>query len=229
MSNNYFSNHSAPSRFLAISAGSSFCHVPARRRTGDIHIHFEFDGVQRADSGSGEGTGRASALDRRIAMGTGTTMRRRTVRRRCRAWVFWFRQQRTQGKKIVSFEDGIKRVAAFSSIKSLWALTTHLAPPSVLAPTTDDLLFHAAGVGGARVCRVGEAFAGCGTAGVEQGAHGESWEDDDAAEGKNGTSGEDAGDTDAPEICECTIGMRQSEDITPAVEPRGRRTGEGED
>jgi hypothetical protein len=48
---------------------------------------------------------------------------------------------------------------------------------------------------------------------VEEGAHGQSWEDDDAAEGMDGTSGEDAGDTDAPVICECTISVRQSEDI----------------
>jgi hypothetical protein len=74
-------------------------------------------------------------------MGTGTAMRRRTARLRCRAcircgiraslvfvgfiftdeagvsWVFWFRQQRTPGNKIVSYEDGIKRVAAFSSVR----------------------------------------------------------------------------------------------------------------
>jgi hypothetical protein len=106
-----------------------------------------------------------------MAMGTVTAMRRRTVRRRGRAcireyvrrvrllyvyrrkadthtcvhsWVLWFRQQRTPGSRIVGYEDGIKRVTAFSSIESLWALTTHLAPPSVLAPTTDYLLFHAA-------------------------------------------------------------------------------------
>jgi translation initiation factor 4E len=45
--------------------------------------------------------------------------------------MFWFRQQQ---RKIVSYEGGIKRVAAFSSSKSLWALT----------PTTDYLFFHAA-------------------------------------------------------------------------------------
>jgi translation initiation factor 4E len=60
---------------------------------------------------------------------------------------------------------------------------------------------------------VGEAFVGCGPAEVEEGVHGESWENDDAAEGKNSTSVEDAADTDAPEICECTISVRQSEDI----------------
>jgi hypothetical protein len=54
---------------------------------------------------------------------------------------------------------------------------------------------------------------GCGPAEVEEGAYGESWENDDAAEGKNSTSVEDAGDTDAPEIWECTISVRQSEDI----------------
>ncbi|KAJ7841901.1 hypothetical protein B0H14DRAFT_3140075 [Mycena olivaceomarginata] len=67
-------------------------------------------------------------------------------------WVFWFRQQRTPGNKIVSYEDGIKRVAAFSSVESLWTLTTHLAPPSALAPTTDYLLFPDHGHGHRQAC-----------------------------------------------------------------------------
>jgi translation initiation factor 4E len=58
---------------------------------------------------------------------------------------------------------------------------------------------------------VREAFAGCGPGDVEGGCARQSWED--ALEGKNGTSGEDAGDTDAPEIWECTISVRQSENI----------------
>ncbi|KAJ7792570.1 translation initiation factor eIF4e [Mycena olivaceomarginata] len=101
-----------------------------------------------------------------------------------RAWVFWFRQQRTPGNKF--------RVTAFSSVESLWALTTHLAPPSALAPTTDYLLFHAA------VQRPlwEDPLSITG-----------SWEDDSHAE----AGGEGTGD--APEICGCAISVRQSEDI----------------
>jgi translation initiation factor 4E len=33
------------------------------------------------------------------------------------SWVFWFRQQRAPGNKIISYEEGIKRVAAFSSVR----------------------------------------------------------------------------------------------------------------
>jgi len=57
-------------------------------------------------------------------------------------WVFWFRQQRTPGNKNVNYEEGIKKIAAFSSVESFWSLWTHLAPPSALQPTTDYLLFH---------------------------------------------------------------------------------------
>ena len=32
-------------------------------------------------------------------------------------WIFWFRQQRTPGNKIVSYEEGIKKISAFSSVR----------------------------------------------------------------------------------------------------------------
>lgn len=57
-------------------------------------------------------------------------------------WVFWFRQQRNPGNKITNYEEGIKKVAAFSSVESFWSLHVHLNPPSSLTPTTDYLLFH---------------------------------------------------------------------------------------
>ncbi|KAJ7854034.1 hypothetical protein B0H14DRAFT_3449822 [Mycena olivaceomarginata] len=209
-----------PSRFLPISAASSSSATsPPAAAPATSTSTSNSTAVQRADSGSGEGTGRARALDgrstfpqvwSRMAMGTGTAMRRRTVRRCCRAsWVFWFRQQRAPGNKIVSYEDGSKRVAAFSSIEYLWALTTHLAPPSVLVPSLRlpplPRRRAAPRVGGPAEYNWGQEAL--------EGAHGERWGDNDAAEGKNSTSGEDAGDTDAPEICECTIGVRQSEGI----------------
>ncbi|KAJ7864425.1 hypothetical protein B0H14DRAFT_3443476 [Mycena olivaceomarginata] len=174
-------------------------HTSSTRRTGDIHIHFEFDGVQRADSGSGEGTRRARALD--VA----------AISTNVEAHGQWHRHGDEEA-------DGVSLLPS-----SLWALTTHLAP-SVLAPTTDYLLFHAAMQrpvwedplnipgGKRRACvRCGGGVCRVWGGGRRGGCARRSWED--AVEGKNGTSREDAGDTDAPEICECTISVQQSEDI----------------
>lgn len=126
----------------------------------------------------------------------------------------------------MSYEEGIKKISAFSSVESFWSLWTHLSPPSALQPTTDYLLFHS-GIrrpvwedpvnisGGKWIVRlrkgvadrlwedlilaiIGDQFDGC---------HGEpkgkiSWED------KRDSSG-----SDWPEICGCTISVRQNEDI----------------
>lgn len=35
---------------------------------------------------------------------------------RCR-WVFWFRQQRAPGNKITNYEEGIKKISAFGSVR----------------------------------------------------------------------------------------------------------------
>ncbi|KAJ7854053.1 translation initiation factor eIF4e [Mycena olivaceomarginata] len=244
MSNSYFSNHSAHSRFLAISASassSSATFPPAVPPQAPNSTPTTASNAQIAGKAPG---GRARSTSKHFstsveAHGHGEEADGAaplpSVHPLRNTWVFWFRQQRTPGNKIVSYEDGIKRVAAFSSVESLWALTTHLAPPSALAPTTDYLLFHAAvqrpvwedplnitggkwiirlrkGVADrvweALVCAVaGEAFAGCGAPAADEGAR-ESWEDDDshAEAGGEGTD-------DAPEICGCTISVRQSEDI----------------
>ncbi|KAJ8508909.1 hypothetical protein ONZ45_g8867 [Pleurotus djamor] len=140
-------------------------------------------------------------------------------------WVFWFRQQRTPGNKIISYEEGIKKISAFSSVESFWSIWTHLSPPSALQPTTDYLLFHS-GIrrpvwedplnlsGGKWIIRlkkgvadriwenlimaiVGDQFSDCRT--PEDGSP--SWEDESDT------------DSDWPEICGCTISVRQSEDI----------------
>ncbi|KAJ7201774.1 translation initiation factor eIF 4e-like domain-containing protein [Mycena haematopus] len=224
----YFSNHSSQSRFLAISASSSSSSsapasnaalptttsssaaAPAASQPRSTSKHFSTSVALAADphhEGGEEPDG-------------GGVHPLRTT------WVFWFRQQRAPGNKIVSYEEGIKRVAAFSSVESFWALHTHLTPPSALLPTTDYLLFHARvarpvwedplnvrggkwivrlrkGVADrvweALVCAVvGDAFAGCRGGG-------------DAAE--EGVHEEEDEDEDAPEICGCTISVRQSEDI----------------
>ena len=38
------------------------------------------------------------------------------------SWVFWFRQQRAPGNKITNYEEGIKKISAFSSVSTLYAL-----------------------------------------------------------------------------------------------------------
>lgn len=158
-------------------------------------------------------------------------------------WNFWFRQHRAPGNKIVNYEEGIKKVSAFSSVESFWSLWTHLNPPSTLLPTTDYLLFHN-GIrrpvwedplnlsGGKWIIRlkkgvsdrlwedlvlaiIGEQFDCC----VPE-------KDGDTTDGSEGTKGGKfprrtiqqqqapqipAGDW--PEICGCTISVRQNEDI----------------
>ncbi|KAJ6622278.1 translation initiation factor eIF 4e-like domain-containing protein [Mycena sp. CBHHK59/15] len=229
----YFSNHSSQSRFLAISANAAptaptsnphSVHAPATRARSTSK-HFS---TSVAAAAADEPKAKDSEDDVRDA-----------VHPLRNTWVFWFRQQRAPGNKIISYEEGIKRVAAFSSVESFWALQTHLAPPSLLTPTTDYLLFHV-GVarpvwedplnitGGKWIIRlrkgvadrvwesllcavVGDMFAECRAPGVPG-----SWEDgsdgggrEDGAEGDGGGGVGDGW----PEICGCTISVRQSEDI----------------
>ncbi|KAJ7854041.1 hypothetical protein B0H14DRAFT_3652111 [Mycena olivaceomarginata] len=263
LSAGYFSNHSAHSRFLAISASasSSATSPPAALPQAPNSTPTTASNAQIAGKAPGgwarstskhfstsvEAHGHGHGHGDEEEDGAAPLPSVHPLRN---TWVFRFRQQRTPGNKIVSYEDGIKRVAAFSSVR-LFKLyishsrarrsspsgpsQTHLAPPSALAPTTDYLLFHVAvqrpvwedplnltggkwiirlrkGVADhvweALVCAVaGEAFAGCGAPAADEGAR-ESWEDDDshAEAGGEGTD-------DAPEICGCTISVRQSEDI----------------
>jgi translation initiation factor 4E len=152
-----------------------------------------------------------------------------------------------------------------TQVESFWALHTHLAPPSLLTPTTDYLLFHT-GIsrpvwedplnitGGKWIIRlrkgvadrvweallcavVGDMFAECRGASslciyysgllssITMGTDcffldpqpRDSWEDEDGSDGEAGVSGVEgegkAHEEDAPEICGCTISVRQSEDI----------------
>ncbi|KAI9444484.1 eukaryotic translation initiation factor 4E class II [Lactarius indigo] len=108
-------------------------------------------------------------------------------------WVFWFRQQRAPGNKITNYEEGIKKISAFASVESFWSLWTHLHPPSALLPTTDYLLFHQ-GVRRPWILR------------LRKGVADRIWEDLFAAVS---SPHEDTW----PEICGCTISVRQNEDI----------------
>ncbi|KAG9312856.1 translation initiation factor eIF 4e-like domain-containing protein [Chiua virens] len=142
-------------------------------------------------------------------------------------WAFWFRQQRAPGNKITNYEEGIKKVASFSSVESFWSLHTHLSPPSALVPTTDYLLFHT-GVrrpvwedplnraGGKWIIRLRKGIADrvwedlvCGVVGdmFDECGKGRPRTEDD------GNGNEDEDGEEWPEICGCTISVRQSEDI----------------
>jgi len=161
-------------------------------------------------------------------------------------WVFWFRQQRAPGNKVTTtnYEEGIKKISSFSSIESFWSLWTHLNPPSTLQPTTDYLLFHS-GIrrpvwedpvnlqGGKWIIRlkkgvadriweeivmavVGDQFDDCEPNG-DVGVPG-SRTDSGSWRGANVNGGEDASE---PEICGCTLSVRQSEDILSVWNRRG--------
>ncbi|KAJ7247371.1 translation initiation factor eIF4e [Mycena rebaudengoi] len=223
----YFSNQSSQSRFLAISSQAAAVQQPAsappppqsapagqRARSTSKHFSTSVDAHRDAASGDGEED----------------VYPHPDVHPLRNTWVFWFRQQRAPGNKIISYEEGIKRISAFSSVESFWSLQTHLAPPSLLTPTTDYLLFHA-GVsrpvwedplnitGGKWIVRlrkgvadrvwegllcavVGDMFADCRTPDEDGAGVRGNWED-----------GSDAGEDGWPEICGCTISVRQSEDI----------------
>lgn len=140
-------------------------------------------------------------------------------------WVFWFRQQRTPSK-VVDYESGIKKISAFGSVESFWSLFTHMQPPSALQPTTDYLLFHA-GVrrpvwedplnlaGGKWIIRLRKGVADrlwedlvCAVVGDQFADDGES-----APRGGNGAAEGEHEVLAGPEICGCTISVRNSEDI----------------
>ncbi|KAF8889396.1 translation initiation factor eIF 4e-like domain-containing protein [Infundibulicybe gibba] len=138
-------------------------------------------------------------------------------------WVFWFRQQRAPGNKIISYEEGIKKIAAFSSVESFWSLWTHLAPPSALQPTTDYLLFHS-GVrrpvwedplnlsGGKWIVRLKKGVADRLWEDLVLALIGDQFDFDDTGAGVDADGDAEEGEG-WPEICGCTISVRQSEDI----------------
>lgn len=117
-------------------------------------------------------------------------------------------------------------VALLDQVESFWSLWTHLNSPSSLLPTTDYLLFHS-GIrrpvwedplnlsGGKWIIRlkkgvadrlwedlvlavIGDQFDDCGPESV----------------GTNGAGADSVKEKDEwPEICGCTISVRQNEDI----------------
>ncbi|EGN92278.1 hypothetical protein SERLA73DRAFT_191402 [Serpula lacrymans var. lacrymans S7.3] len=148
-------------------------------------------------------------------------------------WVFWFRQQRAPGNKITNYEEGIKKISSFSSVESFWSLWTHLQSPSALLPTTDYLLFHL-GVrrpvwedplnitGGKWIIRLRKGIADRIWEDLVVAIIGDQFDECKLDGGKDesilhsavdSSIGNGGDNVEWPEICGCTISVRQSEDI----------------
>jgi translation initiation factor 4E len=111
-------------------------------------------------------------------------------------------------------------------VESFWSLWTHLNPPSALQATTDYLLFHS-GVrravwedplninGGKWIIRLKKGVADRIWENLVLAVIGDQF--DECAELSEGGRGEESSGADGegewPEICGCTISVRQSEDI----------------
>ncbi|KAF9480508.1 eukaryotic translation initiation factor 4E [Pholiota conissans] len=240
---NYFSNHSA-SRFLANSANTAQttasnappANAPAPTNNGPPRPripsskHFSTTVATTTPAASKDVATSSSPAS---ATATQVHPLRNT-------WVFWFRQQRTPGNKIISYEEGIKKIAAFSSVESFWSLWTHLAPPSALQPTTDYLLFHT-GIrrpvwedplniqGGKWIIRlkkgvadrfwedlvlaiIGDQFDDCRSR-VEDNPRTTTTKSSASSAPQSEDGSDSSSTTEWPEICGCTISVRQSEDI----------------
>ncbi|KAG6897193.1 hypothetical protein C0992_003490 [Termitomyces sp. T32_za158] len=221
----YFSNHSH-SRFLANSASSQSQSIASQQ--SNSHLTAPRSRVPSSKHFSTSVSTVATAERTKESTQNNTSPRNTAVHPLRNTWIFWFRQQRTPGNKTINYEDGIKKISAFSSAESFWSLWTHLSPPSALIPTTDYLLFHN-GVrrpvwedpvnisGGKWIIRlkkgvadriwedlvlaiIGDQFDECRNA--EEHEVPGNWEDKSDGNGP-----------EWPEICGCTISVRQSEDI----------------
>ena len=112
----------------------------------------------------------------------------------------------------------------FSQVESFWSLHTHLSPPSALLPTTDYLLFHA-GVrrpvwedplnhaGGKWIIRLRKGVADRVWEDLVCGVVGDMFDECGRGRLNDGNGAEDDDGEEWPEICGCTISVRQSEDI----------------
>ncbi|KAF7977610.1 hypothetical protein HWV62_3226 [Athelia sp. TMB] len=209
----YFSNHSAQPKFPASAASPSPAPAPspagATRPRAPSSRHFS-----TSLSGSGDDQPRPAHPAPAPAPGAVHPLRN--------TWVSWFRQQRAPGNKITNYEEGIKRIAAFSSVESFWSLWSHLEPPSALVPTTDLLLFHA-GVqrpvwedplnlaGGKWIIRLKKGVADRIWEDIVLGVIGDQFRP--AGEDGPAHAAGRPWDDDWPEICGVTLSVRASEDI----------------
>ncbi|KAK1228282.1 hypothetical protein PQX77_008681 [Marasmius sp. AFHP31] len=232
MATSYFSNHSQ-SRFLANSAPSSSqqpqqpatpTQAPPRSRLPSSK-HFS---TSVSSSLSSE---RNSSKENNSSSQSSPSNGSVNIHPLKNTWVFWFRQHRAPGNKITNYEEGIKKISSLSSVESFWSLWTHLTPPSALQPTTDYLVFHS-GIrrpvwedplnitGGKWIIRLKKGVADRIWEDLVLAILGEQFDEikqPSETDGDNAVAGswEDSSDpgSEFPEICGCTISVRQSEDI----------------
>lgn len=112
----------------------------------------------------------------------------------------------------------------FLQVESFWSLHTHLSLSSCLTPTTDYLLFHA-GVrrpvwedplnraGGKWIIRLRKGVADRVWEDLVCGVVGDMFDECGRGRLKQDGDGNDENGEEWPEICGCTISVRQSEDI----------------
>lgn len=124
---------------------------------------------------------------------------------------------------VLSVILGLQKICSFfQQVESFWSIWTHLTPPSVLQPTTDYLLFHI-GVhkpvwedplnlsGGKWIIRLRKGIADRLWEDLVMAVIGDQF---DECAGRNGADPPEAEDgVHYPEICGCTISVRQHEDI----------------
>ncbi len=156
---NYFSNHSQ-SRFLANSSSPTTTQQaqqpPPPRSRLPTSKHFSTsvttnsvsersvskEKVTSSNGSSVNGSASVHPLRNTYVRNLPPRMRFRVLTFVCR-WVFWFRQQRAPGNKIASYEEGIKKISAFSSVRpshSVKSLATDRRTGRVLLVSMDTLV-----------------------------------------------------------------------------------------
>ncbi|KAI0343007.1 eukaryotic translation initiation factor 4E class II [Trametopsis cervina] len=221
----YFSNHSQPRLLSTTNSNSptSVTQTPTVQTQNPVTPGRARAPSSKHFSTSISGSGDEKTSTKEKVTGNGMSNGTASVHPLRNTWVFWYRQHRAPGNKITDYEEGIKKIAEFSSVESFWSLWTHLHFPSDLQATTDYLLFHK-GVrrpvwedplnlsGGKWIIRLRKGIADrlwedlvLAVIG-DQFAHCDAEPSADRAEGEHGAS-------DWPQICGCTISVRQNEDI----------------
>lgn len=157
----YFSNHSQ-TRLTTSSAGAATSPSPASTPTSASTNGNPLVGSNSRSRSASGATGSSAVRSKHFSLsvsgaekpasekGRGTSADRprnggglSAVHPLKSTWVIWFHQRQNRTPQtLINYEDGIKRITAFSSVESFWSIFTHLNPPSTLQPTTDYLIFH---------------------------------------------------------------------------------------
>ncbi|PAV19592.1 eukaryotic translation initiation factor 4E member 2 [Pyrrhoderma noxium] len=258
----YFSNHShSQSRFLANSSSASVSNIMSTTTTTTATAAASQPQSNRPHapsskhfstsvSTSSSGDEKPSNRDKHAVNGAINGLSSANLHPLRNTWVFWFRQQRTPGNKIVNYEEGIKRISSFASIESFWNIWTHLNP--LQKPVWEDPLNLQGGKWIIRLKKgtadrlweelvlavVGDQFDDCGPSSVggfggtpTGAADVPSWRsgagtgsagvETSTATGPNGTANNPASSLSEPEICGCTLSVRQHEDIVSVWNKHG--------